>query len=109
MDKIQQAVATRMISSLNLEYVIQVVCQHYFVSETSLQSVSRKHGYAKIRAVIGKIVQELNVCSLTAVAKYFNRDVTGLIRTMRQLEGDSGIANEISKIKVKFNKSTSQA
>ena len=54
---------------------------------------------AKIRALIGWLVQDFKISTLTSVAKYFNRDVTGLIRTMRRIAKDNEETKELNAVR----------
>ena len=103
------ACAVRMDNFISKEDVIKQVCSQYGVTEEILQGSSRLHQYSRIRALIACLVQKTNGGTLTSVAKYFNRDVSGIIRTLHRLEQEKGFNDEITVLLERLKKSTSQA
>ncbi len=78
------------------------------MNSRELKTNSRLREYARIRSIITWISQEFGTCTLTKVAEYFNRDVTGLSRAMRDLNSDSEKRAELEKIKPMFYQKISQ-
>jgi putative transposase len=92
-----------------LEEVIRIVCAYYSVSETNLAERSRSRVNTRLRAVIGWLVREFDIYTLSHVSKFFNRDITGLIRSIRNIESVSTIKQELIEIKELVKKSICQA
>jgi putative transposase len=94
---------------LDLKGVVESICSYYEVYESSLCGASRARSYARIRAIIAWLAQSLGICTLTAVAKYFNRDVTGLIRIIGRFHKDDKTLKELALIRDLLIKPISQA
>ncbi|MDX1900507.1 MAG: transposase [Gammaproteobacteria bacterium] len=93
----------------DLGKLVNVICEYYGANEFSLSSISKNHTNAKIRAVIALLAQDLKICSLSAVAKYFQRNVTGLIRTIMRVANNLEFSQGLEMVKDHVIKSTSQA
>lgn len=68
---------------ISMDDLIKTVCSYYLVEVYQLQSHSRKREFSRIRGVIAWLAQELKISNLHEVAKYFNRDASGLSRLLR--------------------------
>jgi putative transposase len=95
--------------TITFGHTIEFVCQYFNASELQLQAPIRSQHHARIRAIIAKLVSEFHIGTLTSVSCHFNRDVTGLIRTLRRLEANPCFVTELADIRDKLVKSTSQA
>ncbi len=69
----------------SLDALVQRTCEHNGVTETELASRSRKRKYSRIRAEIALAATELNIATVTDVARRFSRTQPSLSRTMTQL------------------------
>ena len=98
-----------MANAFNMVMTINFACKYFNVEENDLHEATRIQKYAKIRAIIAWLVADLGIGTMTSVAKHFNRDVTGLIRTLRRLKEAAKTNNELSEIKYQLIKSRSQA
>ncbi|HLB41935.1 MAG TPA: transposase [Gammaproteobacteria bacterium] len=105
----QQMVIVKNFLDKDKDNVIKFVCDYYNVDETHLHEMTRTHKHAKIRAIITWLIAELNLGTMTSIARYFKRDVTGVIRTLRRLKREAGMTDELYDVKHRFIKSTSQA
>lgn len=94
---------------MDIDTIVDFICQHYNITKLQLQSATRVRSHAKLRTIIAWLVCNLKVGTLTAVATYFKRDVTGIIRNMRRFEIEDEGRRELVEIKNLVIKSTSQA
>lgn len=94
---------------INLKYLVKVICSYYSIDEHVLKKTSKSRNHTKIRAIIAWLAREFNVCTLNEVAKYFNRDATGLIRVIRRFEVYLINNNELITCKELIEKSVCQA
>ena len=93
---------------VSLEQIIFLVCSYYSISAEQLNLNKKTRIYATARAKIAWLAKELSVCTFNKVASYFNRDATGLIRAVRNLENRSE-QNELEKLKLFIQMSVCQA
>lgn len=107
--KLELAQIEKIIPFLKFNDIVRLVCAFYTVDESLLHNVSRCHLNAKIRAVIGWLTQHFKIDTLTSVAAYFNRDVSGMIRTINRMINHIETKNELNFIKNYIKVSTSQA
>jgi REP element-mobilizing transposase RayT len=84
-------------SKLNLNHLIEAVCLHYGIKESDLHSRRKTHVLATIRATIAWLAQESKICTITAVAAYFNRNISSLTRTINKLSRDGRELEELYK------------
>jgi chromosomal replication initiation ATPase DnaA len=96
-------------NKISFESLIEIVCAHYSVDKIYLRDNSRSRSKAKLRATIAYLAREFNICTLTSVSKFFNRDITGLSRLIRKLEELDAIKNELLELKTIIFKSNCQA
>ena len=68
-----------------LAELAQVICQQHDVSTGELKSSSRERKYSAIRAEIGLAAIESDVASNAEIARYFNRNQSGLSRAICRL------------------------
>lgn len=97
------------IKHVDLEILINLVCDYYQVNFSVLKSDLRTRLYSRVRAFIAILSQEFTQCTLTSLAIYFNRDVSGMIRAMRKIYEDAEACDELDALKKIIDKSTSQA
>jgi len=69
----------------SLEQLAEAVCQKYDVSETALKSMSRDRWNVKIRAEIGLTAIRNGIASNAEIARYFNRNQSGISRSIDRL------------------------
>jgi REP-associated tyrosine transposase len=67
-----------------LEELTQIICQKHDVSVAELRSPSRERRYAAIRAEVGLTAVEEGVASNAELARYFNRNQSGMSRAISQ-------------------------
>ena len=72
-----------------LEELARIICQKYDVSVAELRSPSRERRYAAIRAEVGLTAVEEGVASNAELARYFNRNQSGMSRAINQLRQKS--------------------
>jgi len=96
-------------TTLSLPQIISTVCMHQSISESELYDNKHTRRHADIRAKIGWLARETGTCTLTEVAKLFEKDVSGLIRKIYQMESIPWVLNELNMLKFALNKSRSQA
>lgn len=97
------------IKHINLEKLINLVCDYYQVNASILKSNLRTRLYSRMRAFIAILSQEFAQCTFTSLAAYFNRDVSGVVRSIRQVREDTDASNELNILRKLIEKSTSQA
>jgi len=68
-----------------LEELVRIVCQKHDVSVAELKSPSRERRYAAIRAEVGLAAVEEGVASNAELARYFNRNQSGMSRAISLL------------------------
>lgn len=94
-------------AKVNLDHLVKVVCSYYDMDEAIL--AQQNQSSAKIRAMIALLAQEINGSTFTLVAEYFKRDVTGLIRKIRQLRKNKEIIDELGELREYIKMSACQA
>jgi len=68
-----------------LAELTQVMCQKHDVSAAELRSSSRERKYSAIRAETGLAAIEKRIASNAEIARYFNRNQSGLSRAINRL------------------------
>src|SRR6185312_7959301 len=101
-------IAKKTIVSMTLSQLVEIVCRHYGQEVAQLQSLSRERVFAKTRALIAGLAQEGKICTLTAVANYFNRDVTGLIRSLRRMANEAEAIKEFNQLRLRLQQPASE-
>ncbi|MDR3491977.1 MAG: transposase [Gammaproteobacteria bacterium] len=94
---------------ISLENITRMVCLHYSINQSNLTDKSRSRVNTKLRATIGWLVKEFNICTLSNVAKFFSRDPTGLSRSIRNIESENKTKKELNELKNLIEKSICQA
>ncbi len=89
--------------------VIEFICKCFNVNEVQLKEPTKNQSHARARAAIASLLADFRINTLTSTARYFNRDVSGIIRTLRRLETDANFVAVLREIKERLIKSTSQA
>lgn len=97
------------INSLSFEKLLEIITNHYEIDIKELQSSSQKHRNSKIRAIIALLAKEMKITTLTVVARYFKRDMTGLIHSMRLLEKKPAFLEELTILEKLLKASRTQA
>ena len=82
-----QATSTK--ARQTLEELARTICQKHDVSVAELKSPSRERRYAAIRAEVGLAAVESGVASNAGLARYFNRNQSGMSRAISQLRRKS--------------------
>lgn len=95
--------------NVSFDNLISMVFSYYSLPQINLSDKARSSHLTKLRAVIGWLAKEFNICSLTHVAKFFNRDLSGLIRSIGKLESVDLAKNELYELKNAISKSICQA
>ncbi len=72
-------------SQQTLDEFVQTICEKYVVSPSALKSKSRDRRYTAIRAEIGLTSIENGIASNAEAARYFNRNPSGLSRSIYKL------------------------
>jgi len=68
---------------VTLSQVVRYVCQQEKVKETELKPASRNRHTSQLRQLITCIAMDLEIASLTDMAKRYNRDLTTMSRNQR--------------------------
>lgn len=66
--------------------IVKYACKQFGVTEKQLRSPSRQRKMAEIRGIAGWLTTRLEVVTLSAVAKRFNRDLATISRAVRNIE-----------------------
>jgi len=86
-----------------LNQLVKAVCKEEGVREAALKNESRARHESQIRQIITYLAMELDVASLTAMAKRFNRDLTTMSRNQRyfrdRLVEDKDLQKHIKKLR----------
>lgn len=82
--------------------VVNFVCSKYGIELSLLCGNSRIQEYAKVRAIVLWLSQELKLCSFAEVARYFKRDPSGLIRSKNRLMNNKKTMQELSLLKTEI-------
>lgn len=88
---------------VTLNQLVKRICKEEGVKEAELTDASRARAQSRIRQSITYLAMELNVGSLTDLAKRFNRDLTTMSRNQRyyrdKLNEDSELQKHVRKLK----------
>ena len=88
---------------LTLEQIVQAVCRTYDILPPTLAEPGRKRRAAEPRAMASLLVLEAENLSLTDLALYLNRDLSGLSqaagRLQKSLTKDDALAKKFDEIK----------
>lgn len=70
-------------STVSLAQIVRYVCQQEKIKEAELKTPSRSRRISRMRQLITCIAMDLEVASLTDMAKRYNRDLTTMSRNQR--------------------------
>lgn len=71
-------------ATLTIDIIVQFITDHYKVSISDIKSHSKTQLHCDIRVLTALIATKLNIASITAVSRYFNRDASGLARLINK-------------------------
>jgi len=87
-------------AKVSLSYLVRYICQQEKVKEAELKTASRNRHTSQLRQLITCIAMDLEVASLTDMAKRYNRDLTTMSRNQRYFrEKLSDDAQQMKKVK----------
>ncbi len=75
--------APKKASKVTLNQLVRFVCQQEKVKETELKTASRNRQSSQLRQMITCLAMDLEIASLTDMAKRYNRDLTTMSRNQR--------------------------
>lgn len=88
---------------VTLNQLVKRICKEEDVKESELTNSSRARAESRVRQTITYLAMELNVGSLTDLAKRFNRDLTTMSRNQRyyrdKLNEDTDLQKHVRKLK----------
>ncbi len=88
---------------VTLNQLVKRICKEEGVKEAEIINASRARAQSRVRQTITYIAMELNVGSLTDLAKRFNRDLTTMSRNQRyyrdKLNDDADLQKHVRKLR----------
>jgi REP element-mobilizing transposase RayT len=84
-----QAIAVQPKTRIDLDMLVTHVCAGYKLSEAELRAPGRQRTTAQARALIGWLVMQTKVSTLTQVAERFGREASGLSRQVARLDAEA--------------------
>jgi putative transposase len=85
----RKAVLVELKRRTNLDAIVAHVCSGYRLAEAALRAPGRQRVAAQARALVGWLVLRTKVSTLTAVARRFGREPSGLSRQVARLESEA--------------------
>jgi len=83
--------------NISLEQVIKSVCSSYQVSASELRAPGKAQPAAEARAIVALLVRNADSLSLSELAKFLNRDLSGLSQAALRVERRSATDNVLRK------------
>ncbi|MBU0730441.1 MAG: transposase [Proteobacteria bacterium] len=81
----------------SIDVVVKYVCKQNGLMEKELSSPSRERKMSAIRGIIGWLVMQFEITTLSEVANRFNRDLTTISRSVRNTEEQRKKSKDLRK------------
>lgn len=94
---------------ITFDQFFDVVRKHYGIVIEELRGTSQNHRNSRIRAVVALLAKEFRIATFTSIAKFFNRDMTGLCHVIRSFEDKPDFQNEVRMLANKLKDTNIQA